>query len=215
MESEAVLQDILVVGTDYGVGKTHVVCALLRDLRRRGFNAMGYKPICCGDRKDARAIRDATEPGISLELINPVYLRANADPVVAAELQRVSIDPEQLIEDYRKLKKAGYGPIVIEGIGGPETPISLEETMSTLAQRFDLPALLVAANRQGATSQVLMALRSLEGCRGIILNHIGEEWDSAAVTNRVTIERIQSRPVLAELIYGEEDINSVALLSVR
>ena len=101
-------EDFLIIGTDYGVGKTHVVCALLRDLRRRGFKAMGYKPICCGDRAEARAIREACgEPTLSLELINPVYLRAKADPYIAAELQRVEIDAEQLVAGYRKLKDAG------------------------------------------------------------------------------------------------------------
>ncbi len=206
------IQDFLIIGTDAGVGKTYVTCALLRDLRRRGFRAMGYKPVCCGDRAEARAMRDATEPGISLELINPLYLRANADPCIAAELQRVTIDTTQLIEGYRKLKEAGYGPIIIEGIGGPETPIAPHYTMSMLARDFNLPVLVVAANRQGAASLVFMAEKGIEDCRGVILNHLGEEWDTAAVTNRQVIEMFTTPPVLAELIHGQEDMDSESVL---
>ncbi len=205
-------QDFLIIGTDTGVGKTYVICNLLRDLRRRGYKAMGYKPICCGDRADARSIREATEPSISLELINPVYLRAQADPYIAAELQRVKIDPEQLVEGYRKLKAAGYGPIIIEGIGGPETPIAPHYTMSMLARELNVPVLLVAANKQGAPSLVFMAEKPLEDCRGVILNHIDEEWDTAAVTNRQVIESFTAQPVLAELIHGQEDIDSESVL---
>ncbi len=207
------VQDYLIIGTDVGVGKTHVTCALLRDLRRRGFNAMGYKPICCGDRSEARAIREATDPSISLELINPLYLRANADPYIAAELQRVTIEPDMLVEGYRKLKEAGYAPIIIEGIGGPETPIAPHYTMSALAEALGLSVLLVAANRQGAAGQVIMAEQALQDqCCGVILNHIGEEWDTAAVTNRQAIEAFSSLPVLAELIDGQKDIDSESIL---
>ncbi len=211
--SPAMPQDFLIIGTDAGVGKTYVTCALLRDLRRRGFNAMGYKPICCGDRAEARAIRDATDPSISLELINPVYLRAQADPYIAAELQRVDMSTQELVEGYRRLKAAGYGPIIIEGMGGPETPIARDCTMSMLAKKFELPVILVAANRQGTFSQVVMAERALpDGCRGVILNHVGEEWDTASVTNRQVIERLTTPPVLAELIHGQDDIDSQAVL---
>ncbi len=209
-------EDFIIVGTDYGVGKTHVTCALLRDLRRRGFNAMGYKPICCGDRADARAIREATEPGISLELINPLYLRADADPCIAAELQRVEIKPVQFLEGYRKLKEAGYGPIIIEGIGGWGTPIEEDYCMEQLAALLDLPLLLVANNSKGAAGLVRLTASDMDNyqldCRGVILNHAGEEWDTAAVTNRQLIERVSHKPVLAELIHGQQDIDSEAVL---
>ncbi len=212
----AMLKDYLIIGTDAGVGKTHVTCALLRDLRRRGVNAMGYKPICCGDRAEARAMREATEPGISLELLNPLYLRANADPYIAAELQRVNIEPQSLADAYQQLRKAGYGPILIEGSGGWETPLAPGYTMADLAKCFGLPVILVVANRQGAanlsrlTAQAIIA-SGLE-CKGIILNHSGEEWDTAAVTNRRLIESFTGLPVLAELIHEQDDIDSESVL---
>ncbi len=211
-------QDFVIVGADYGVGKSYVTCAMLRDLRSRGFKAMGYKPICCGDRAEARAIRDVTEPSISLEVINPLYLRANADPYIAAELQRVIIEPQKLIDGYRLLKAAGYGPVIIDGIGGWRTPLTAREHMSTLARELGLPVVLVVQNRLGAAGLVDIVSRDMRqqglDLRGVILNHMGEEWDTAAVTNRQLIEQVSGVRVLAELIHEQEDIDSAEVLGI-
>ena len=202
------MQDYLIIGTDVGVGKTYVACSLLRSLRGQGIPALGFSPICCGDRADARAIREAIgEPGFSLDLINPCYLRAQADPAIAAQLQRETIDAKRLVEAYRSLKDRGYGPILIEGCGSWETPLAPGTTMADLAAKLGLPVIIVAANRRGAASHVLMTVRGIveKGlhCHGIILNHMGEEWDTAAVTNRQLIEEFTGLPVLAELIHGD------------
>ncbi len=211
-------QDFLIIGTDAGVGKTYVTCALLRDMRRRGLPAMGFKPIACGDRADARAMRDATEPGISLEQINPLYLRAAADPYIAAELQRACISSQDLVAAYHKLREAGYGPILIEGIGGWETPLAANYTMADLAAELGLPVILVAANRQGAANHTLMTARGIAArglqCCGVVLNHLGEEWDTAAVTNRKLIEEFTGLPVLAELIHGQEDVDAAEVCAI-
>ncbi len=203
-------EDCIIIGTDYGVGKTLVTCSLLRELRRRGFNAMGYKPVCCGNRAEARAMREATEPAISLDLINPLYLRANADPYIAAQLQRVTVDSQLLLEGYRSLKDAGYAPIVIEGVGAWDTPIAADYTMADLTAQLGLPVLLVADNRLGTAALVSMIAKEMKtrgvDCRGIILNQKSEEWDTAAVTNRQLIEDITGLPVVAEVIYGQDDV---------
>ena len=79
------MSDFFITGTDTDSGKTYVTCALLRDLRRRGVKAAGFKPVACGDRGDARAMREAMgEPTLGLDLLNPVYLRAATAPAVAA-----------------------------------------------------------------------------------------------------------------------------------
>ncbi len=210
-------QDYLIIGTDAGVGKTYVACILLRTLREQGLPAMGCKPICCGDRADVRAMRDVTEPGISLELMNPLYLRANADPFIAAELQRAAVEPKKLVAAYHKLREAGYGPVLVEGSGGWETPLALDYTMADLAEALGLPIILVVANRQGAANHALMTIRGIEArglrCHGIILNHLGEEWDTAAVTNRKLLEEFTGLPVLAELIHEQEDMDYIDWLT--
>ncbi len=211
------MQDFFITGTDTGVGKTYVTAALLRGLRALGKPALGMKLTCCGDRSEVRALRDAMgEPTFSLDLLNPCYLRANADPLIAARLQRETMDIAGLVAPYRKLKTQGHGPILIEGAGGWETPLAPGLSMADLAAALGLPVIIVAANRRGAASLALMTARAIAQkglrCRGVILNKLDEEWDTAAVTNRQLIEEVTELPVLAELIHGQDDIDTQAVL---
>ena len=79
------------------VGKTHVICALLRDLVKRGFTPMGCKPVSCGDRQELRSMREAAgAPATPLDSINPLYLRTAADPRMGAEFERRSVSISEL-----------------------------------------------------------------------------------------------------------------------
>lgn len=206
-----------ITGTDTDVGKTYVTCALLRDLRRRGIPAVGYKAMACGDRGDARAMQAATDPSLPLDVINPLYLRAATAPYVAAMLENRPITPEELVQGYRAAEQYG-SPVLAEGAGGWEVPIAPGFSMSDFAQALGLPVILVVGNKLGAVNHAIMTVQGIHSrgleCRGIVLNHIGEEWDTAAVTNRRLIEEFTGLPVAAELIRGQEDIDSAAVLGV-
>lgn len=212
------MQDFFVTGTDTEIGKTYVTCCLLRDLRRRGFSAMGYKPMACGDRADARAMRDATDPTASLELINPLYLRAATAPYVAAQLQNAVISLESLLQGYRVLQGAGFSPILVEGAGGWEVPIAPGLSMSDFAVELGLPVILVVGNKLGAVNHTVLTVQAIRArgleCRAIVLNHAGESWDTAALTNKALIEEFTGLPVRAELIHGQEDLDSLSVLGV-
>lgn len=212
------MEHFFITGTDTEIGKTWVTCALLRDLRRRGIGAMGFKPIACGDRADARAMRDATEPSLSLETINPLYLLAATAPYIAAELENRTISLEQdILPAFRSLA-ARHAPVLVEGAGGWEAPISPGVTMADMAVMLGLPVVLVVGNKLGAVNHALMTLRGIRErgleCRAMVLNHLGEEWDAASVTNRKLIEEFADMEVAAELIHGQQDIDSAAVLGI-
>ena len=201
-----------VTGTDVGVGKTHVVCALLRDLTARGVRAMGCKPVSCGDRKELRSMREAAgQPTLPLDSINPLYLRTAADPRMGAEFERQPVSLPALAGQVQTLA-AEYDTLLVEGVGGWETPLCPGKTMADLAEQLQLPVLLVVSNRQGAANLALLTVRAIQSrgltCCGIILNQQSEEWDTAAVTNRTLIEEYTGIPVLAELIQGEDSLDA-------
>ena len=52
----------------------------------------GYKPICCGDRDDAVQLRAASSPGLTIDEVNPVWLRTPAAPLTAARIEGRKID---------------------------------------------------------------------------------------------------------------------------
>ena len=76
-----------VTGTDTDVGKTYVTCLLLRALRDSGQRAAGFKPICCGDRDDCVALQSAGDPALTVDDINPVWLRTPAAPYAASMIE--------------------------------------------------------------------------------------------------------------------------------
>ena len=201
-----------VTGTDVGVGKTHVVCAFLRDLTARGVRAMGCKPVSCGDRKELRSMREAAgQPTLALDSINPLYLRTAADPRMGAEFERQSVSISALAGQVQALA-AEYDTLLVEGVGGWETPLCPGRTMADLAEQLQLPVLLVVSNRQGAANLAVLTVRAILArglrCCGIILNQQSEEWDTAAVTNRALIEEYTGVPVVAELIQGEDSLDA-------
>lgn len=201
-----------VTGTDVGVGKTHVVCALLRDLTARGIKAMGCKPVCCGDRKELRAMREAAGAvNYPLDSLNPLYLRTSADPRMGAEFERREVVIPELVAQVHALT-GEFETLLVEGVGGWETPLCPGRTMADVAVALQLPVLLVVSNRQGAANLTMLTVRAIRErgleCRGIILNQQNEEWDTAAVTNRALIEEYTGVPVLAELIQGDDVLDS-------
>ena len=79
---------IFITGTDTGVGKTVLTALLVRFLRERGVKAVALKPICSGDRADARALRAAMDGALSLDEINPWHFRAPVAPLLAARREQ-------------------------------------------------------------------------------------------------------------------------------
>ena len=209
------MSGFFLTGTDTEVGKTYVTCLLIRDLCARGFRASGYKPVACGDRGDALAMLEAAGCRKGPEYVNPVYFRAATAPYIAAELERRRIRPDELIAGYRALA-AEHDPVLAEGAGGWEVPIAPGYVMADLARDLGLPVILVVGNKLGAVNHALMTVKAIRAagleCRSIVLNHMAENWDTAAVTNRRLLEEFCDVPVAAELIHGQTSIDSAAVL---
>lgn len=211
------MSGFFITGTDTEIGKTYVTCALLRDLRRRGMKAVGYKAMACGDRGDARAMMAATDPSLSADVVNPIYLRAATAPYVAAMLENRTLTLDELVRGYKALAEYG-SPVLAEGAGGWEVPIAPGITMADFAVALGLPVVVVVGNKLGAVNHAVMTVQGIRSrgleVRAIVLNHMGEEWDTAAVTNRRLIEEFTGMPVAAELIHGQEEIDSAAVLGI-
>lgn len=201
------MRNLIVTGTDTEVGKTYVSCLIIKALRDAGINAVGFKPIACGDRQDVRLLREAGPDGLSLEELNPIYLRNTTCPYIAARLENCQVDEDRVLRAYEALA-AKYECVVIEGIGGWEVPIAAGRNFSDLAADMRLPVLLVIGNKLGALNHALLTLNAIKAhgleCLGVIFNNIKEEWDTACVTNRGVLEDLTDVPVLDELIHGQD-----------
>ena len=157
----------------------------------------------------------AGQPSLSLDKLNPLYLRTMADPRVGSDFEHKRVDIPALDASTRELASE-YGTLLVEGVGGWETPLAPGVTMADLAQSLQYPVLLVISNRQGAVNHALMTVRAIRArgleCCGIILNQQSEEWDTAAVTNSAMLEEYTGVPVLAELIHGDDELDASFVL---
>jgi dethiobiotin synthetase len=206
-----VAQHYFITGTDTNAGKTYVTSLLLQALRRSGSNAVGYKPVACGDRADAGAILDAcVDAQLSLDEINPVYLKTPASPLVAGMLENRVVDVEALVLGFTTLA-ARYPTVLVEGAGGWEVPLAPKVTMADFAVRLGLPVILVVNNKLGALNHALLTLKAIQQagltCAGMILNYVADERDTASISNRAILEQFTEVPVLAEVMHGETEID--------
>jgi dethiobiotin synthetase len=200
--------NFFLTGTDTGVGKTYVSCALLREWRDEGRDAVGLKPICCGDRGDALALHAAGGQSLPLEIVNPVSLATPASPYAASLLESRPIDLALIRAACRKAQ-AAHDNVLVEGVGGWFVPIARDYFMSDLAAELGWPVVVVVANRLGALNHTLLTVRAIQAqgltCAGIIINEPTPPVSTQALImsgNRLILETLLDVPVLGELAYG-------------
>lgn len=206
-----------ITGTDTNAGKTYATCLMLEELRHQGIDAVGYKPVSCGDRDDATRLA-AASGGLAIDEINPVHLNTPVAPLVAGMLENHPVDPQILIDGYHQLA-AKHTQVLVEGAGGWEVPIAPNFRVSDFAKALNLPVILVVANRLGALNHTLLSVDAIRAkglqCAGIILNQLDDELDTAMITNKGLIEELTCLPLIDHLIHQQNFINLDALENIE
>jgi dethiobiotin synthetase len=197
---------IFITGTDTDAGKTYVTRLLLEALRAEGSTAAGAKPFCCGTREDSAILLASSLSGLTLDDINPIWLKTPASPMTAALIENRKLDSAQIIESCQALG-ARADHLLIEGAGGWEVPISPGYTMADFAADLKMPVLVVANNRLGALNHTLLTVKNIlqRGlpCLGVVLNYVAAERDVASISNVMILRQMLDVPVLGEIMHGE------------
>ncbi|MEO7934058.1 MAG: dethiobiotin synthase [Chthoniobacterales bacterium] len=202
---------IFITGTDTGVGKTHFSCLLIRQLRATGVSAVGFKPICCGDRDDAVQLAKASDDALTINACNPVWMRFPASPYTSSIIEERPIDLGQIRMDWEALR-GRFPAVIVEGVGGWQVPIHRDYNTGDLARELGLPVLLIAANRLGVLNHTLLTLHAIQSagltCAGIILNNLAPICpdDPTCLTNQSVLEDLLHGtpvPVLGEIETGQ------------
>lgn len=201
------MRDLLVTGTDTGVGKTVIAAALVTVLRGSGVRAVGFKPVetgvTPGELTDSYLLSRASmeRPNLARPLLQ---LPEAIAPALAAERAGISLDPETVEDRIRQLRREGY-TLVVEGAGGVMVPLVWDYTVLDLAQACDLDAVVVARAGLGTLNHVamtVMMLRSREiPIRGIVLNGRSETPDLAEATNPAALARMVRGVRIVEVPY--------------
>lgn len=201
-----------VTGTDTGVGKTLVACALLRAFAARGYAAVGMKPVASGaGRRGGLLVNDDVEALIAAgnvsaprEDVNPYCFEPAIAPHLAARRAGVEIALERIEESWRALSVRAR-VVIVEGVGGFRVPLGPGSDTAQLAARLALPVVMVVGMRLGCLNHALLTADAILArglaLAGWIANHV-DPGMSAADENVGALEALIPAPLLARIGHG-------------
>jgi len=194
------LKGFFVTGTDTGVGKTFVTCALARRAVSQGKKVFAFKPIETGcEMVDGRLF------GADQELLahaagnwqrgshRGVYRFAQAAaPLVAATAESETIDLDWIDSVYKQ-GTSEAALVLVEGAGGWRVPITETLDMGGLAKRLGLPVLVVARAGLGTINHTLLTVEAIEKdglvVHAVVVNPLPGDDLAVAASNAEEIGR--------------------------
>lgn len=149
-----------ITGTDTGVGKTFVSCALLHRFTREGSSTIGMKPVAAGldangSNEDVVLLRGASSIAAAPALVNPFAFSSPIAPHLAAAEEGRDIRFAPIHQALNALR-AQADVVIVEGVGGFRVPLGPEGDSADLAQTLGLPVILVVGLRLGCLNHTLL-----------------------------------------------------------
>ena len=197
---------VLVTGTDSGVGKTWVACALAGALHRGGRSIAAVKPVETGCDDKPTSLEDGVRLAQATGQRDPARalrrFRAPVAPALAAELEGGALDLDELAAEIESLT-GQVELLLLEGTGGLMVPFGWDWTAIDLAQAFEATVLVVASDRLASINHTLLTLGALDfaGLRvaGVLLNAPATPdattgSNAAAIARLSGIERVRAVP---------------------
>lgn len=169
------MQHYFITGTDTGVGKTFVTCALLHTLKAQRIAAIGMKPVAAGGNMtpdglrndDIEALRDASSVKLDSEDLNCYLFAEPIAPHIAAANEDVDIDLDVIRQRFDQLAELA-DVVLVEGVGGFIVPLGDSVDTADLAADLDLPVILVVGMRLGCLNHALLTQEAIRA-RGLTL----------------------------------------------
>ncbi|HEY8053322.1 MAG TPA: dethiobiotin synthase [Steroidobacteraceae bacterium] len=212
---------IFITGTDTGVGKTVVACALVRGLTSLGLRVAVMKPVASGSERtmqglrnpDAVALAEASNVPTRYAEVNPYCFEPPVSPHIAANDAGIRVDTDVIRRGLVALGRHADW-VVVEGAGGWLAPISDRQTMADLAWALGIPALMVVGVKLGCLNHAQLTQLAIEA-RGVkltgwIANHADPSM-TRVEENLVALERLLGEPPLAHVAFSPGETSSLTL----
>jgi dethiobiotin synthetase len=212
---------VFIAGTDTGVGKTYVSCALLHALRAEGFRAVGMKPVASGcmatpaglRNDDALALIAASDPCPPYATCNPFAFTAAVSPHLAAADDCAEVSMAPIKAAFARLADSAE-VVLVEGVGGWLAPLSSTLQANALPQALGLPVILVVGLRLGCLNHAQLTARAIlaDGCS--LLGWIGNAVDPTMDRrddNLDSLRRLLPAPCLGVLDHAADAAATPAL----
>lgn len=211
-----------ITGTDTGVGKTVVACALLRGFAARGKAVVGMKPIAAGTAEDGETdvqlLCAASNVAAPRELVNPYALPLPVAPHIAARHAGVDIELAVIEHAFSRLTKMAE-LVIVEGVGGFKVPLNAHDDTTDLAQRLRLPVILVVGMRLGCLNHALLTAEAIFAAKLKLAGWIANRIDPAMQAFDANLQALGERlpcPLIAtlEMTLGKDPELAASSLSM-
>jgi len=203
-------------GTDTGVGKTFVSCALLAAANAKGLTTMGLKPLAAGcelvdgqlQNEDAQLLQKHMSIDLPYAQINPITLKVPASPHIAAALEERVVTASRMEGVCRGALMARPDFALIEGAGGWRVPISPRETMADLAKRLDVGVILVVGLKLGCLNHALITAEAIRrdglSLVGWVANRVEAVPMPYESENIATLKSALDAPMIGEIPFSSD-----------
>ncbi len=197
-----------ITGTDTGVGKTLISCALLHGFAAQGKRAAGFKPVAAGcdeddHNEDAKALRAASTMQLAYGQVNPYCFPRPIAPHLAARHVGVRIEMQRILTTYEELD-CQADEVIVEGAGGFLVPLNEERSFADLARELDIPVILVVGMRLGCINHALLTDLALAqhqvACAGWVANVLDADMPALQENIDALRERLAA-PLLGVVPY--------------
>ncbi len=218
---------VFIAGTDTGVGKTLIACALLRGFTRLGLRTVGMKPVAAGAERrngswhsdDVAQLRMTGNVNLPANWVNPYCFAPPIAPHVAAQEARRSISLAMIDRNYGRL--AGLADVVVvEGVGGLLVPLGRRISAADIPLRLHLPVILVVGMRLGCLNHALLTAEALRA-RGLkFIGWIANDIESGMLRRQQSLDTLRERlsaPLLGHVRHVRKQLpgNVVRSLDIR
>ena len=207
-------QAYFITGTDTGVGKTFVSCALLHAFAAQGRRAVGMKPVAAGCRSDhGRLVSDdvtqllaAGNVEVDRDAVNPYAFEPPLAPHIAAAMAGTQIRLEPILNSFARLQ-AQADVVIVEGVGGFRVPLNESQDTADLAAALQLPIILVVGMRLGCLNHALLSSEAILRCGLRLAGWVANQVEPAMPALQENIAALELRlpaPRIATLPFQPE-----------
>lgn len=206
---------LAVTGTNTGVGKTTTTAMLATAWHWAGRKVEVQKWVSTGDMdtaEDLRLVYEAMARPVPLSGSDhaPYCLKFPASPHLAARLEGIIIDKQRLIEATMHLEEL-CEILIIEGAGGPFSPLNHEVLFVDLVVQLNIPVILVTTTALGTINQTLAHIEALQNRNikilAIIFNENALSDSMIATDSMAFVAKRTNIPVLGPIPFLKQPIN--------
>jgi dethiobiotin synthetase len=212
-----------ITGTDTGIGKTLVACALLRAFSRQGLRAVGMKPVASGctsntqdDRnEDVAALLSASNVCMPVDLVNPFCFGPAIAPHIAARQTGAAISLARIRDCYSSIADKA-DRIVVEGAGGLLVPLNEREDFGDLVQELGLSVVLVVGMRLGCLNHAFLTAEAIHN-RGLhFAGWVANRLDPALSFFDENVQTLRERlpaPLIATMPFAPDAVQACTAMN--